>query len=153
MTYRIMHSTVRNIINAVFDRKIITQIVDGKPLPYLTRWHLVKTPWFGLYLHKIERSDEDPDRHDHPWSFGTVVLSGSYIDDSPQEQDVLKRFSFRWRHFSHKHRVIKNSNKPILTLIFRGTKDRKTWGFHTANGFKTEREYVELNPNSKRIIM
>jgi hypothetical protein len=48
---------------------------------YLRRWYLIETPWFGLKLHHILRSDQ-PNRgfHDHPWSFVSFKLRGSYTE-------------------------------------------------------------------------
>jgi hypothetical protein len=46
--------------------------------PLLTRYHLVATRWFGIYLHHLHVSDEDRALHDHPWSFVTVLLSSGY---------------------------------------------------------------------------
>lgn len=49
---------------------------DGEP--YLTRLILVRTPWFGVYLHRIHREDWDRALHSHPWAFASVVLRGGY---------------------------------------------------------------------------
>jgi hypothetical protein len=46
--------------------------------PYLDRLRIVGTPQFSLYLHHIHRPDEEPDPHDHPWWFASLVLAGWY---------------------------------------------------------------------------
>lgn len=56
---------------------------------YLRRFYLFRAKWFGLekylgdlYLHHIIRSDDDPDPHDHPWSFRGFIIAGGYTDES-----------------------------------------------------------------------
>ena len=49
--------------------------------PYLDRLRIIQTPWFGLYLHHIHRPDREPDPHDHPWWFASLVLTGWYEEE------------------------------------------------------------------------
>jgi hypothetical protein len=37
--------------------------------PLMIRYILLSTPWFGVYLHHLLRSDYDRAFHDHPWGF------------------------------------------------------------------------------------
>jgi hypothetical protein len=46
--------------------------------PYLDRLCIIKTPLFSVYLHHIHRPDSDPDPHDHPWWFASLILCGGY---------------------------------------------------------------------------
>src|SRR5262245_57492885 len=43
---------------------------------YITRLHLIKTPWFAICLHWINKPDAEPYLHDHPVSFLSVILRG-----------------------------------------------------------------------------
>lgn len=59
---------------------------EGYTTLYLRRFYLFRSRWLGLnfgdvYLHHIVRSDDDPDPHDHPWSFLGFILKGGYRDD------------------------------------------------------------------------
>jgi len=45
-----------------------------------TRFTILKTPWFNVYLHKLEAKVKHPHCHDHPWHFWAVVLSGGYYE-------------------------------------------------------------------------
>lgn len=48
---------------------------------YLKRWRLISTKWFGIYLHRFYRPDDDRDLHSHPWSWcASLLLSGWYIE-------------------------------------------------------------------------
>lgn len=47
---------------------------------YLTRWRVVQTPWFGIYVHRFDGPDPRPTLHDHPWNFQSLVLVGGYVE-------------------------------------------------------------------------
>ena len=62
--------------------------------PYMIRYHLIfreksehmeenVTVPFNAYLHKILLSDE-PILHDHPWDWGTFIISGGYYEHTPE---------------------------------------------------------------------
>jgi hypothetical protein len=59
---------------SLFSRFDIADV--GRPGIYLTRWRLLQTPWFGIYVHCIRRPDGDRHLHDHPWSFLSLVDTG-----------------------------------------------------------------------------
>lgn len=75
--------------------------------PYLSRWYIFGAPvasdgkpvfnsagnprdgieWndragpLAVYLHKFHRGDDDPEPHNHPWSWSlAVILSGGYVE-------------------------------------------------------------------------
>jgi hypothetical protein len=60
-------------------------VVKTGDSPYLIRYRLLKTPWFGIYLHHILRSDLDRCLHDHPFCFWSLVLWGRYTEFRPRE--------------------------------------------------------------------
>ena len=65
---------------------------DGKL--YLWRLYILRTPWFGVMLHKI--MDDDPDcLHDHPWSFVSFILKGGY--------EEIQSYDNKERHFEESH--------------------------------------------------
>jgi hypothetical protein len=43
-----------------------------------TRFTLLKTPFFTVYLHKLDAPELHPECHDHPWHFWTCILAGGY---------------------------------------------------------------------------
>lgn len=60
----------------------ITKTVDGVVSVYLRRWYLFKSKHFNIMLHNIRRSDDDPDPHDHPWGFVSIILRNGYQDEA-----------------------------------------------------------------------
>lgn len=81
-----------------------------------------------ILLHHF-RPHTETEFHDHPWSFRTVVLWGSYVDESLDQQDrvfrdVLRPLSTRRRAAAHAHRT--SCKGHVWTLVFTSPKQR-TW--------------------------
>jgi hypothetical protein len=122
---------------------------DGDP--YLDRLRIVKTPLFGLYLHHIHRPDREPDPHDHPWWFASLVLTGGYREivrpdkRNPGVEVVRERprGSLRSIGPGGAHRIARTSG-PLWTLVLTGPK-RAGWGFWPGGRFVPWREYFETS--------
>lgn len=117
---------------------------------YLDRLRIVQTPWFGVYLHRIEQPDLDRDPHDHPWSFASCVLRGGYTEQfhpAPLVHRDLHVSTRRWSRWSW-HRMdvtaahrIRAVDPRTVTLVLVGRR-RRDWGFHTEAGFVGWRDYL-----------
>lgn len=112
---------------------------------YITRLHLVKTPWFAVCLHWIHKPDPEPHLHDHPVSFLSVVLCGGY-DEVRRRQSQYRAHMHRVRRFNVVHasyydrHTIVTVKPHTLTLCFMGPKVRE-WGFHTTTGWVYWKDY------------
>lgn len=100
---------------------------------YLTRWRVIQTPWFGLYLHRIDTPDSRPTLHDHPWDFTALVLRGGYIERrlNTRTMTVDEDRKIRWvnRMRTHDYHAITRLRRvPTWTLVVVG-KRRRTWGY------------------------
>jgi hypothetical protein len=110
---------------------------------YITRLHLVKTPWFAICLHWINKPDPEPYLHDHPVSFLSVILRGGYSETRYDHGDYTYR-DHRWFNFvracpNDRHSI--DEVKPgTLTLCFMGPKTRE-WGFHTPDAWLYWKDY------------
>lgn len=127
---------------AFMSRKVIG--AEGNPM--LIRWRIIQTPWFGIYLHLIHREDLDRMPHDHPWTFWTWVIRGSYEEEffadtrrlatgwytRPPHRDARHRWSIRRFSQQSAHRIVQVHGK-VTTLVLVGRKSR-TWGFYDAAG-------------------
>lgn len=103
---------------------------------YLTRLYLLQLPWFGIRLHWFDGPDPDPDCHDHPCGFISLVLRGGYterrqniyagylLDETLTER---KRWSICRRRASDIH-TITSVQKGTLTLVLVGPNVRH-WFF------------------------
>lgn len=105
---------------------------------YITRLHLIKTPWFALCLHWINKPDAEPWLHDHPVSFLSIILRGGYAELRQTLAEFRPRHRVhRWFNFVRasdfdQHRIIL-VRKNTLTLCFMGPKTRE-WGFQMPEG-------------------
>jgi hypothetical protein len=123
----------------LFEKRVIGEVDN----PLLIRWILVRFNRFGVYLHKLCRSDYDRALHDHPWPFVSIILRGGYIEvhdqtidgrtayESHKAGDILIRPA-EWRH-----RFIIDENPAIpstWTLVIVGKRQRR-WGFFLPSGW------------------
>ena len=119
---------------------------------YITRLHLLKTPWFAICLHWINKPDPEPHLHDHPVSFWSFILRGGYVEVRQQvyvgygqRDEVRSKYKTRkWFNritasSGDRHRIIEVKPKT-LTLCLMGPKKRE-WGFHTEDGWVYWRDY------------
>lgn len=143
--------------------------------PYLTRWRILQTPWFGVYLHRIHLPDTDRHLHDHPWTFGSIVLRGGYIEELPVGADewigssetaaaMVRRpggtfskfvrrgwLSVGFRRAEDLHRIDRLYRTPTWTLVLVGRR-RRTWGFQVDRQWIPWRDYIanrQLDPGSE----
>lgn len=128
----------------------VMTIVGKDGTPYMRRYYLIKNEWLRVYVHEILRSDEDPELHDHPWDFTTVLLSGGYVEEVPLNEhsnwQAGETKKVQWPRFSvirHKaedfHRL--ELEKPVWTLFIAGN-NRRGWGFLTKSGWKYHRDFL-----------
>jgi hypothetical protein len=122
---------------------------DDPDRNYLTRWRIVQTPWFGVYLHRMDGPDPRPTLHDHPWNFTSIILRGGYTEaTSYRPFDVLVGPAWGHVHGSWEtHRRGRLNRKaatdahtitclvriPTWTLVFVGRR-RRVWGYIDPDG-------------------
>lgn len=108
---------------------------------YLSRLMLVRTAWFGLYLHIIRRPDWAQCQHDHPWAFITVILKGGYEEQVGARSFVRRPGYIGYRPRSFEHRITRLLNGNAITLVFR-FRNHEHWGFRTWGGKVSWQRYV-----------
>lgn len=122
----IQHATHKCKHRVIYDREGID--------PYLIRYYL-HPRWmtFGLFrvvVHNFCRSDNPNDGlHDHPWPYISVILSGGYIEHTPEGSACRHVGQTLFRRARSLHRVqLYGDNNPVYTLFIMGPKIRR-WGF------------------------
>lgn len=96
--------------------------------PLMYRRTLVSNRWFKVLWHRFVPNSHDRDAHDHPRSFVTLVLRGSYLDDSPVDgMDLVRAPTIRFRRAEHAH-VTYVGPEGCTTLVIMGSL-RRPWGF------------------------
>ena len=118
------------------------------PSGYIKRLHLVQTPFGSIMVHFINGPDPEPDMHDHPTTFLSIILWGSYterremVDGAPVwlwGKSVVDR---RWWNFVRAtdcHKIV--SVRPNTTTVCFMTKTLRKWGFHTPDGWVYWKDY------------
>lgn len=125
-------------------------VIGPSANPYLRRWWLIpRNARCNVYLHEILRSDDDRALHDHPWNNISLLLSGSYIEHTPegvfkrQAGDVVARAA------TDSHRLEIPEGGRAVSLFMTGPKVRE-WGFHCPRGWVHWRDFT-AGPNGELI--
>jgi hypothetical protein len=143
-----------------FMRRFTLTTSDGRT--YLDRLRVVQTPWFGVYLHRLDVPDPGVDLHDHPWKFASLILRGGYHEAVAETRsapvyarraeampmaDFMRGFPRTWRagsvhclRLTECHRITQLLRSPTWTLVLTGPR-RQSWGFYQPEGFVDHEDY------------
>lgn len=107
----------------------------------------------AIRVHHILQPDKDRHLHDHPWTFFSVILLGSYTENRPLYQlprwfgdgeavQLTVRTAGSWanRRPSDRHAISKVPEEGVWTLFVTFGKTNE-WGFYTPEGKIHHREY------------
>ena len=153
-------------IEAHGGKRSIYRNENGKPVLYLDRFYIVKTPWLELMIHRFYLGDKGS-LHNHPaFTFGRILETGyyerlcTYIDSMGVTQGeynvnrVPGNFSYRpgstanhddYRGF---HKVKLRSPEDagkVYTLFGMGKRNPFSWGFRSNDG-----NFIPFAENDKR---
>lgn len=121
--------TVEWLLRKVFPHRELGWAEIGEEF---TRFTLLRTPWFTVYLHKLYAPDWHPQCHDHPWSFVAVLLAGGYLELTEAGDAWRRPGSVLYRPAEFSHNVVTRDvlGNPHVSwsVIFAGPK-RRDWGF------------------------
>lgn len=121
------------VLDHVFDREIIG--LRGEA-PYLIRWIVYRRKsGAGVYLH-LFIGDDAADPHDHPKTFTSIGLWGSYDEEVFEPDRKWIHHQAPWiRRFGpmHKHRIVLDGG-IAFTLVKVGPTQR-IWGFYPPEGW------------------
>lgn len=137
-----------------------TQVID-RPLsgpPYIERWMVARkatVPLFvgasageavtpslveNLYVHRYGRSDPET-MHDHPWDNVTLVVSGYYVEETPEGRFLRSAGSIITRQAEDRHRIAEV--EPGTISIFGTLQKRREWGFWVEGEFIHWRDFTK----------
>jgi len=141
----------------IAERREPDKIIGGEDDPYLKRWHIMRTPWFSIYLHQFLRSDEDRALHDHPADSMSFIIEGSYLEwlECKTETDRVMTLTYRprrafipiFRRAETMHRVqlrLDGDFKEIpVWTIFLFFRRRREWGFACPKGWVHWKDFCD----------
>ena len=111
-----------------------------------TRYALVRTPWFNVYLHQLNAPKWHPECHDHPWGFVAVLLRRGYLERAGGKDYRRRPGAILFRPATFLHNVI-TPYGTSWSLIFT-TRKVRDWGFkpceHQHLDAISPQKYVEV---------
>lgn len=117
-----------------------TTYVGSEEDPLIIRYQLFRCPLFGIWIHKMLKSDHDRALHDHPWSFISIILKGGYRELTDMGILEHKAGTILLRPAEWRHRVILEPGQISWNLIL-VSKRRRLWGFWPNNTWCWWRKY------------
>lgn len=113
---------------------------------YLRRWWVVpRNRSRNIYLHEINRSDDDRAMHDHPWVNTSFLIRGSYIEHTPQGSFVRNAGDVIERPATALHRLECEDGARVISLFMTGPIVRE-WGFDCPQGWRHWRDFTGDHP-------
>lgn len=134
-----------------FEKRFEVPDYDDPKVVSRTRWRIIHTPWFGIYLHKWNKPDPRPTLHNHPWPFISFILKGSY--EEHRLMDLGYKYGYAAIHgFIKWVNIVKRDDYHAVTSVKSGTislmfvgKTHEDWGYWTDKGYVN----FDKHPHSK----
>lgn len=122
------------------------EIVGNEECPVMYRWTLARPFGCKIMLHHFLPNGDDPEPHDHPFDFVTLVLAGAYVDERTDPGgglhfEMMERGKVRFRRAEHMHRTLVRSD-GCWTIIVTGPK-RREWGFAWRGVWMPMQKYLD----------
>lgn len=93
-----------------------------------TRYTILRTRWFNIYLHQLYAPIAHSQCHDHPWSFIAVLLRGGYYEFAGKQWVWQPPGRILYRPATFRHNVVTKGQSISWSIIFTNKKFRD-WGF------------------------
>jgi hypothetical protein len=108
------------------------QITRPDGTVYLTR-NGVRTPYGGIYIHKMTGPDDRFTPHDHPWPFVSLIVKGGYDEVRIEKMGMSRLYErsvgrVNVMRRDDQHYISRIWQNPTWTVVFFGRR-RRTWGF------------------------
>lgn len=122
--------------------KLIKEIKSKTGDVHFKRWEILKTPFGSIWLHAIHKADTDKHLHNHPWDFISVVLKGSYYEQTPKGNKKQYPGKINVRNGEGYHKILELVSPVVYTLFF-VSKPKRQWGYRVAGEFVDHETYRE----------
>jgi hypothetical protein len=123
--------------------KLIKEIKSKSGKLHFRRWQILKTRWFSIWIHCIYAPDEDKHLHNHPWDFKSMVIKGSYLEETENGNIFQKFGKFNSRNGDDFHKILKLNTEKVYSLFF-VTPPKREWGYKVDGKFIQHEEYRKL---------
>lgn len=117
-------------------------IIGEAANPYMRRWWIIpRNENCNVYLHEILRSDDDRALHDHPWLNTSMLISGRYVEHTPDGSFLREAGWIGGREATDAHRLEILPGERAYSLFFTGPKVRE-WGFLCPQGWVNWQDFT-----------
>jgi hypothetical protein len=123
--------------------KLIKEIKSKAGDVHFKRWEILKTRWGSIWLHAIYKADTDKHLHNHPWDFTSIVLKGSYIEQTQKGINFQRPGKINVRDGSEYHKILQMETPVVYTLFF-ASKPKRLWGYDVDGRFIDHETYREM---------
>ena len=112
---------------------------------HFTRFAILESRLFSIYIHRIYHGDKDPYLHTHPWNFFGVVLKGAYWEKYWGRKGITSRYKGFLscgrgnREYLHQISAVE---KPVTTLFITWGRKRP-WSFLVDDQLVDSQEFIK----------
>lgn len=117
------------------------RLLDSGGAEYMRRFYVQRGSGPNARFHQIVASDPQRVFHDHPWDYTTVLLSGSYLEHTPDGDVLYTAPCTIVRKAESLHRL-ELPDGPVWTWFVTGRWKRR-WGFMTEHGWVHYADYTD----------
>lgn len=119
-------------------------------LPYLNRWWIIpRNNYFNIYLHKMQKDDDDRALHCHPYHNMSIILRGGYYEYYESNMVFCQKrkpgnIIFRKAEDAHMLKLYRDEQGKIIpswSLFITGPRIRE-WGFWPNGKFIPWKEFL-----------
>ena len=118
------------------------KLLDSDFGEYMRRYYIPRKGNVFARYHNILADDPQRDFHDHPWDFVSHLLSGTYIEHTPDGTTVYTAPCVIRRKAEQLHRL-ELPEGPVWSYILH-TPVRRVWGFQTNDGWVPYSKYRDI---------
>jgi len=99
-------------------------------------------------LHGIYAADQDKHLHNHPWDYFSLILKGTYLEETENGINTMSPGSYAKRDGTKFHKIQKLLT-PVVYSLFISSKPKREWGYKVNDEFVQHEKYRELKNSNK----
>jgi len=115
--------------------------------PYLRRYFVYDGRFGRVLIHRLMQPDADRHLHDHPWDAVFIVFGPGYLETTMKDGQQKAHWrglrwlpSIRFHPAERPHKIEALGGDSVWTIAL-ATRHKRSWGFHTEDGWVPWTEY------------
>ncbi len=127
---------------------ILCELLPHKELGWgdeiFTRFYLFRSRWMNIYLHFLECPERIAVYHDHPFNFAGTVLSGGYLEETPDGRVRRRRPSELFYHRAEFAHTVWAPGGPSWSIVVT-QRHRRIWNQFGPDELLPEVEFIRAD--------